>query len=491
VLSCPRCHAVFSTQAEFCGLDGTRLVETEKDPLVGAVIDRYRILEPLGEGGMASVYRAAHTTLDREYAVKLLYGEVAANKMYVERFRREAQAICKINHPNVVAVADYGTTPQGLTFLVMEMLHGVTLRRYIKDQGPLPPALAAKLARQIAEGLEAAHSLGFVHRDLKPSNVMLVGPEHATAKILDFGLVGVVDRDTEEGRRGEAKGRLTQTGNAMGTPYYMAPEQIRGDPATHATDLYALGAVLYEMLAGDPPFAGKVTEVLFKHAIEPAPRLPAAGGLEEIVARLLEKDPSRRPESAAKVIDSIDRLSLDPRAAPLVRPSSSGARASEPASEAPADSLALAVPRRPPIVLFLIGFLAAGAVAAGAVFVFGSKDAAPVEVEVFDAGMAAAEPPKPPAEEPAPVAPPSFDQSAGSLSSKPRWSTQPRSGASASMTWPRSRVPQSRCGASAKRSARTTRKRRPPPRRRCSSRSRRRRSTSSSCAADSIGSRSR
>src|SRR5687768_15852816 len=184
--SCPTCFVPYAEQVEFCGLDGTKLIFGETDLLIGKSLERYRILDIVGDGGMARVYRARHETLDREYALKVLYGEVASNKTLAERFRREAKTMSKISHPNVVSVSDYGTTPAGLTFLSMELIAGETLRTLIKRLGCLSPSRAAEIARQIARGLGAAHQLGYVHRDLKPSNVMLLQKEEGEqVKLLD------------------------------------------------------------------------------------------------------------------------------------------------------------------------------------------------------------------------------------------------------------------------------------------------------------------
>jgi len=303
--ACPTCFSTFTSQVDFCGLDGTQLVESDVDPLLGRTLDRYRIVELLGRGGMASVYLAEHVELQRQVAFKILLGDVAADSRLAERFRREAKSIAQIRHPNVVMVSDYGTTEAGLTFLVMDVIDGCSLADAI-DSGRFDPARAAAIAKQLAAGLGAAHALGFVHRDLKPGNVMLsVEDGVEVAQILDFGLVRVIAEDSE------ASDRLTKTGTTMGTPYYMAPEQVRGHECTSVSDLYALGAVLFEMLTGEPPFTGNMTEVLFKHATEAPPTLDGAYGLEHLVQALLAKAPADRPRGAREVIDVIDGLSFD------------------------------------------------------------------------------------------------------------------------------------------------------------------------------------
>lgn len=313
--SCPHCLSPYSAQIEFCGIDGTRLAEFEFDPLVGRDLDRYRILGTIGNGAMARVYRARHKVLDREYAVKVLFGEIASDKNLAERFRREAQVISKMSHPNVVTVIDFGTSAEGLTFLTMELVAGRTLRDAIKREAPFAPERALVIARQVTAGLAEAHLRGFVHRDLKPGNIMLV-PERDTelVKILDFGLVRAADVESEEGS-------LTRTGQFLGTPIYMAPEQIIGGEVTPAADIYSLGIVLFEMLEGTPPFRGKkLAEIRQKHVMEPPPPVRPSLGLEVLIAELLSKDPIHRPPSAEAVIARLDALDPERTGAGESRP---------------------------------------------------------------------------------------------------------------------------------------------------------------------------
>ena len=171
-----------------CGIDGTALVESDVDPLIGETIDRYKITRPLGRGAMGAVYHAKHVTLQREHALKVLYGDFAVDEKQAERFRREAIAISKIDHPNIVTVHDFGSTPEGLMFLVMEYVEGRTLKEVIRGDSPLSYSRIGRHTSQMACGLQAAHLEGLVHRDLKPGNVMVLdSPTGETAKILDFG----------------------------------------------------------------------------------------------------------------------------------------------------------------------------------------------------------------------------------------------------------------------------------------------------------------
>jgi serine/threonine protein kinase len=301
---CPRCSSVYAAHVARCGLDNELLVEGPQDPLVGKTLDRYLIVERLGAGGMGCVYRATHTIIDREYAIKVLYGDFACDDKFRARFQREAQSVSKIRHPNVVTVEDFGTTSTGLTFLAMEMVRGRTLEEVIEKEAPISPARTAHIVRQVASGLGAAHQLGFVHRDVKPANVMLTRVDGVEwVKILDFGAVNLRAVPLDQ--------RLTSIGHIIGTPTYMAPEQTQ-DPNVEATaDLYAMGVMMHEMLTGQPPFTGQGrAEVLVKHITEAPPPTPPSRGLEVLTQKLLRKLPADRPQSADDVIAAIDRLNL-------------------------------------------------------------------------------------------------------------------------------------------------------------------------------------
>lgn len=269
------------------------------DKLIGKVLHGYRLESLLGVGALARVYRARHLVLDREYAVKILYGRAAQNERSQRRLEREAVALARLRHPNIVSVVDFGNTDDGRPFLTMEMLQGTDLKTLIEQDGPVPPERAGAIARQIAEALAAAHSAGIVHRDLKPSNVMLVRDgDREVVKILDFGIARM---SREEGTR------ITASDMLLGTPRYMAPEQIRGaSNVGPPADVYGLGAVLYTMLAGTPPFVGSTVEVVQQKLDENAPPLHTGTPLDELTAYLLAKRPEERPPSAERVIQLLD-----------------------------------------------------------------------------------------------------------------------------------------------------------------------------------------
>src|SRR6266851_8982452 len=213
----------------------------------GTKLGPYEITAAIGAGGMGEVYRARDTRLGREVAIKVLPEALAKDADRLRRFEQEARTIAALNHPNILAIHDIGTH-DGAPFLVSELLEGMTLREKL-ETGPLPVRRAIEYALGLAQGLAAAHEKGIVHRDLKPENIFIT--RDGRVKILDFGLAKLVRPRPEQQDQTQ-----TASGMALGTPAYMAPEQARGQVADHRSDIFALGAVLYEMLAGRRPFAG-------------------------------------------------------------------------------------------------------------------------------------------------------------------------------------------------------------------------------------------
>ncbi|WP_433176978.1 protein kinase domain-containing protein [Actinoallomurus sp. CA-150999] len=263
---------------------------------------RYQLTAPLGRGGMGEVWEAVDRQLERRVAVKLLTNEVIARRTdpreLVRRFAREATLTAGLQHPGVPAVHDAGSAENGL-FLVMELVDGCTVADLVAEQGPLPVPWAAAIAAQVCSVLAIAHERSLVHRDIKPQNLMLT--RDGTVKVLDFGVATILD----------AAGvvRITSTGEIVGTPAYMAPEQLRNEHATPHTDLYALGCVLYEMLAGQPVFtATSPHAVSYMHLEEePSPlhRVDVPRPFEELVRRLLAKEPRQRPRDAREVYERL------------------------------------------------------------------------------------------------------------------------------------------------------------------------------------------
>jgi len=277
--------------------------EAEPD-LTGIVVDgRYRVMELIGEGGMGKVYLAEHVEIGKRVALKVLHPSYSRMPDLVERFRREARAASKIGHPNIVDVTDSGTTAEGSVYFVMEYLEGVELGSVIDREGPLDVARALKIAGQICRALAAAHAQGIVHRDLKPENVFLITRDGAAdvVKVLDFGIAKTTEAEAARERR------LTSPGMAMGTPEYMSPEQAAGRTADARCDVYALGAIMYEMTTGTPPYSGdNFMEILTKKATQdpPAPvnvRKDLAPQVSDLVMAAMARSPDDRPQTMEKL----------------------------------------------------------------------------------------------------------------------------------------------------------------------------------------------
>ncbi len=265
--------------------------------------NRYEVVREIGRGGMAEVYLARDQLLDRPVALKVLHREFARDPQFVERFRREAQAAAALNHPNVVAVYDWGQEA-GTSFIVMEYVEGRPLSDIVREGGAREPRTAARIAAHVAAALSFAHQRGLVHRDVKPGNILIT--PSGQVKVADFGIA-----------RSRAADGLTQTGAVMGTATYFSPEQAQGLDVDGRSDVYSLGVVLYEMLAGVPPFRNdNPVTVAYQHVQEQpeplarrAPGVPAA--LQQIVARALAKDPARRYPSADAMRADLLRFERD------------------------------------------------------------------------------------------------------------------------------------------------------------------------------------
>src|SRR5262245_4411883 len=310
----------------------------------GSRLGSYTIGAPLGEGGMGEVYRARDTRLDRDVAIKIVPAALAADPAALARFEREAKAVAALSHPNILAIHDFGT--DGTTvYAVMELLEGQTLRDR-REGGPLPARKAVEIARQTANGLAAAHARGIVHRDLKPANVFVGRDGHV--KILDFGVAKALAADPGVGDTDATRDGDTTPGMVVGTVGYMSPEQITGAPVDPRTDIFAFGAIVYEMLSGRRAFnRASTAETIAAILKEDVPDLSSAAAvpapLERIVRRCLEKNPAERFHSAHDVGIALEALTDRSTAAAAVTPVPAERRAPARAMIAASTIAALAV----------------------------------------------------------------------------------------------------------------------------------------------------
>ena len=289
--------------------------------MTGQIVSHYRLLDEIGGGGMGVVYRAEDLRLKRHVAVKFLSLSRAAEPAAVERFRREAEVVSALNHPYICTLHDVGEA-DGRQFLVLELLEGRSLDTTLAN-GPLTPERTLTYALQIADALDAAHAKGIVHRDLKPSNLWVTA--RGDIKILDFGVAKLTEAP-EPGRAATAtRAAVTAPGDSVGTPRYMSPEQVRGEPADARSDLFSLGLVMYEMATGRPAFSGSTVGLVLDavlniapdplSAIAPAVPLP----IEQIVSKAIEKDPALRYQSARDLMGDLRRVLRDIAGTPAVR----------------------------------------------------------------------------------------------------------------------------------------------------------------------------
>ncbi len=295
---CSTCSTEYPLTERFCPKDGTalRAQAAGSADLVGSVIaERYHVLRKLGEGGMGQVYLAEHVKMGRQSAVKVMHASMVHDPGAIARFNREAANASRIDHPNVAGIYDFGETPEGLVYLAMQYIDGETLTHVVQANGALPPARAAEIVRQAAEGLHAAHGLGIVHRDLKPDNIMVTTDRDGLdgVKVVDFGIAKAA---------GSTGQQVTKTGIVVGTPEYMSPEQLSGAELDARSDLYSLALVAFHLLSGGLPFPSASTQSSIimrlsedpKSLAEMKPDVAWTDEVQAVMARALAREPADR-----------------------------------------------------------------------------------------------------------------------------------------------------------------------------------------------------
>lgn len=298
---CPQCGLKVSVTTTICPQDGTDLGEAIE--LDRTLSERYEFIEAVGSGGMSVIYKVRQPLLDKLFAVKMLHSHIL-NEQSIKRFEQEARTLGNLKHDNIIAVHDFGISSHGQPYMVMDFAEGLTLAEHLKKSGFLPLPEAIDIFLQVCSALEYAHGQGVLHRDLKPSNIMLTPVDGGyDVRLVDFGIAKVLESGNSVAHQ------LTRTGELFGSPLYMSPEQCMGKSVDHRSDIYSLGCLLYESLAGDPPHHGEtLIETIFKHLNETPKNLKEARpeisfprAIDEFVMKLVEKNPCDRFQSMTEV----------------------------------------------------------------------------------------------------------------------------------------------------------------------------------------------
>ncbi|MCC7529976.1 MAG: serine/threonine protein kinase [Candidatus Melainabacteria bacterium] len=310
---CLNCHKQFADEVELCPHEGSYLVPLPSDPLLGALIDeRYRVESLIAKGAVGSVYKAKQELLGRQVALKVLHGYLGADPESLVRFHREAKAISRLEHPNLLTLYDFGMTADGQPYFVMDLLNGTTLAKVLTKEGRLDARRALTIIKQVLEALCEAHRKGIVHRDIKPPNIVLVEKEETKefVKLVDFSIAKMADNSTID------PVQLTVDGIICGSPAYMSPEQCRGSDVDGRSDIYSIGIVLFEALTGKRPFSAKdLISLMYLHVNDEPPKLSDVEPdlqfppmLEEMISSTLAKDPASRPQSVEALLARLNSV---------------------------------------------------------------------------------------------------------------------------------------------------------------------------------------
>lgn len=369
---CAQCGLEYDDSTRFCTRDGQTLVsvtnqpspseaptivshqkESPPDPLIERVIaGRYRLLEKIGQGGMGAVYKGQHIKMNRLTAIKILTSELANNEEFIARFQREAEMASQIDHPNAVAIYDFGEAEDGLIYLAMEFVNGKPLSAILRKEGTFALDRVVRIAKQAADALGAAHNLGIIHRDFKPDNIMICDKPGRPdwVEVVDFGIAKRAVASTQQLG-------LTQAGFVLGTPLYMSPEQVAGEELDPRSDLYSLALVVYEMLTCALPFDGGSTQSqMVKRLLEPPkplhlirPQLALPPAVESVILHALARKPEDRHASTKLFAEALERAA---RSEPTTNPQGravTGARQApaKPANPRPVDNRPNQIPHTP------------------------------------------------------------------------------------------------------------------------------------------------